>query len=185
MKKLLIKLMMVVLASFFLITLALGSLKLYWHLDSQGFFMTKEEKYFYQKLKEFRDSGKEIIELKKLTNFAWDFVVFYPPYGGFPDRKAVSKFKLSKKLPSSSDSSFIFFNQQDEIGYIIDAKRNIYGFNAFSNDFFNSDEAKLRLKITKERQRDCKFQISKLDYRCFDISDKMVNRFNYTLTSNL
>lgn len=53
---------------------------IYKNFRDNGFFMSKEEKYFYKKLKEFKDSGEDSIELREMTNFEWDSVNAFSSY---------------------------------------------------------------------------------------------------------
>lgn len=57
----------------------------YSELNKRGAFMIKEEKYFYEKLREFKYSGKETVFLKELTNFEWKSLKIYTPYSPAED----------------------------------------------------------------------------------------------------
>jgi len=101
MKKLLIKLIAVVLAVFVLILLVSSVHSFYLDLNSRGFFMVKEEKHFHQKLKEFKDSEKETIKLRELTNFEWDHVILFTPYDSYFSKMGeyieLNKFTIKNK----------------------------------------------------------------------------------------
>jgi hypothetical protein len=52
---------------------------LYPRLERSGFFWSEEERYFHQKIKEFKKSGKKEIMMKDLTNFEWENVCDIQP----------------------------------------------------------------------------------------------------------
>lgn len=73
----------------------------------------EEEKYFYQKLTEFKESEKDSIDLKELTNFEWEDVCYMWPYGGVDDER-FKGVKLNKEIPEDdNDGKFavIFINK--------------------------------------------------------------------------
>ncbi|MBU6140975.1 MAG: hypothetical protein KGP29_05445 [Proteobacteria bacterium] len=61
-----------------------------------------DEKYFYQKIKEFKDSGKDSIPLKELTNFEWENVCYVWPYGDNKDKRFIGA-KLNKEIPEDDN----------------------------------------------------------------------------------
>jgi hypothetical protein len=92
----------------------------YQRFYSKGFFMTKEEKYFYQKLKEFKESKEEKIALRVLTNFEWDEVCYIGPYSYIESVK-LERFKLNSAMPNSDDegkAAIVFFNDKNSTAYV-------------------------------------------------------------------
>jgi len=68
---------------------------------AHGLFLSKEEKYFYQKLRKFEEAGEKKILLKDLTKFTWDTAVGhanYTPYEGDNYLEFFYHKKLVKKI---------------------------------------------------------------------------------------
>jgi hypothetical protein len=106
-----------------LIILATIAFFAYKKLDSEGFFMSKEEKYFYQKLKEFKDSGKDSIHLKELTNFEWEYVCYMGPYSGIDDKRFEGVI-LNKEIPEDdNDGKFAIIFIREGVGKVFRASR--------------------------------------------------------------
>ena len=75
---------------------------LYPQLEREGFFWSAEEKYFYQKIEEFKKSGKKEIMIKNLTNFEWENVCSSWAYSGISDPN-FRNLEFDKKLPDDDD----------------------------------------------------------------------------------
>ena len=86
-----------------IVGVVIGAFLLYNKLDSEGFFMSKEEKYFYKQFIEFKESGKKSIPLKELTNFEWDRVLFTGPYGLDTMESVLEKEKVNFKYKNKND----------------------------------------------------------------------------------
>lgn len=132
----------------------------YSELNKRGAFMTKEEKYFYEKLREFKYSGKETVFLKELTNFEWDRVVFVKPYEGLLSDE-LNSFKLNKRVMSNDDGvgTLIFLDIKAKTGLVENFPRSLFeisfGFNdkstsiSVDNALLNIAEFELGKKFTE------------------------------------
>lgn len=90
------------------LTLLIIGFFLYLYLDAQGVFRTKEEKYFYKKLKEFEESKKDNISLIEITNFEWNYVCAVSSYNEERPKSFYEKvvgFKIAENVPTSYGSS--------------------------------------------------------------------------------
>ena len=145
------KLVKIILIPTTIVLLSFMIFKSYTYLYQNGYFLSKEEKYFYQELKKFVDSGKESIELKELTNFEWDEVAFIEPYSFPNDSKSIysEDFKLNKKISNSQDheACLLFLNTKTKYGYVIEVSP--YSYKSSSNEFLHLSEARLILKNNK------------------------------------
>lgn len=131
---------------FALLLLAVSGFFVYKKLDSKDFFMSKEERFFYQKLKEFKESGKDSIALKELTNFEWENVCDIQPYSGNPNFEKLN-LKLDKDLPHADDDTkfaLIFINRKHGRVFIFN-RGNSYPQLTIGNCPYR-DEALIRLQ---------------------------------------
>ncbi len=131
----------------------------YLYLKDYGFFMTKEEKFFYKKLEEFKKSQKNLILLQNLTNFKWDEACFVAPYETIANKDLDFKeIKFDKEFPNSNDegiAELVFINRLEKSGkvFIINRiKDNAIEYNestCFKNDSMTLSKSNKRLTITK------------------------------------
>jgi hypothetical protein len=132
---------MKILKTIFIITsLIIVGFFIYKNLYDNGFFMNKKEKYFYSKLRDFKKSGKDYIELRELTNFEWDAVSVFSSYS-----------------PLKNEGLLIFYLNDKEIAIINGYQKVFQHYLGNSNLLFtfngqakrSAKKLSLKLKINK------------------------------------
>lgn len=103
--------------------------------------LDNNERFFYQKLEEFNNSGKKNIELKELVNFEWKVACLILPYSGI-ESDEFRKFKLNKNLPGDEDgkSTIVFFDDKNLTGNVIIIYRTKYEINYDTNSRSKRDQ---------------------------------------------
>ena len=148
------KLAKILISIIILISVFIIGFFVYLKLDQAGFFLSKEEKYFYRKLKEFKESEKEVILLKDLTNFEWDKVGYVGPYSGVEFYIDEKHYKLNKKVDNQSDSlaCLLFINNKSKTGIVIyvspyefDNYKTQTDFEIYNSKLITSDAAVLKI----------------------------------------
>ena len=83
----------------------------------------KKERFFYQKLEEFKKSGGKEILIKELTNFEWDNVCYVWPYGGLDEE--FRSVKLDREIPEDdNDGKFgiVFIKKENGVVFRVSRK---------------------------------------------------------------
>ncbi len=113
----------------------------------QDLMRSKEEKYFYQKLKEFKDSKKDSILLKDLTNFEWDEVCVAQTYSA-TEENSYAEFYLKNRKKAEFVSDQKYFNEIVEGKKFISEtmKGRVY---FYFGDYRDSQENASKHKIIK------------------------------------
>jgi hypothetical protein len=140
---------------------------LYIELKNNGIFVSKEERYFYDKLKKFKELDKPYIELRKLTNFPWKVACSSSPYG----------------VDNTSEETYIDFYYKDSVTRISEHKilaKESIGSRLYFGTLVNN------MEINKDLT---KYYTGKLDYRywiggCFNNKayikiDKKIASYHY------
>ncbi len=117
---------------------------------------SKDERFFYKKLKEFQISGQESIALKELTNFEWDEACSQSTYDP-KHEDSYAEFYLNGKFVRKIKARALKINE----------KENYYSFGHYigKKDVIKPTiEKKIISCGTLESYRDSKMQISLKDY---------------------
>lgn len=113
-----------------------------------GLIITREEKYFYQKLKElkpFNPSGKENVSLKELTNFEWDEVEASNSYSPTEEETYLVFYKDGKKVQRIDSYGFYRYKLVNDGGWVW-----FIGNTKLINNIVQSGEFESKVKIAKE-----------------------------------
>ena len=116
--------------------------------------MSKEEKFFYKKLRDFAKSEKGFFALKELTNFNWDRACYAKPYGAV-SLEELKDIKINTSLGTGLDQSFnlddesrskiLFIDTEKKTGFlfVLNAKKKevILIENSFSTNCMTIDAA--------------------------------------------